>query len=110
VDGERLGAVHEAEGPDESRDAQDVVGVVVREKDLSQAEADPVPHHLSLGPFAAVEQQHLALAVDRERRDVALHGGRGGAGAEKRGGEHGEEGRRVDGWTGTLLAVPAYSP
>ena len=89
VEHHRRGAVLQAHGPEQAGDAEDVVGVIVGEEDLAEGEADPVPHHLPLGALAAVEEDRLAFALQRETGDVAVDGGTGGAGAEKGDGKHG---------------------
>jgi hypothetical protein len=88
VERHRLGAVLEPHGPQESGDAEDVIGVVVGEEDFAEREADPVAHHLPLGALAAVEEEHLPFAVHREAGDVAVERRRRGAGAEEGDGEH----------------------
>ena len=42
-------------------DLEDVIQVVVGEEDLGEREAYPVPHHLALGPLAAIEEDGLPL-------------------------------------------------
>ena len=63
--------------------AEHVIGMEMREENVAGHQRDPVPHHLSLGPFAAVEQESLTVAHERDRRDVALYGRPRGGGAEK---------------------------
>src|SRR5256885_16211772 len=63
----------------------------MREENLGQRKAHPVAHHLALRALAALEQERLTLAYQRHRRDVALHGGAGGGGAEKRHAQHAAE-------------------
>ena len=63
----------------------------VGEEDVPEGKAHSVAHHLALGPFAAVEQHRLALALNRDGGDVAVDGGAGGAGAEEGQGKHGRE-------------------
>ena len=41
-----------------------MVGVKVRKEDFGQREADPIAHHLTLGPFAALEQERFAFAMN----------------------------------------------
>ena len=79
----------EPHGPEQAGDAEDVVRVVVGEEDLGEGKADPVPHHLPLVALAAVEEDRLPLALHGKPGDVAVHGRRGGAGAEEGGGQHG---------------------
>src|ERR687896_562444 len=69
--------------PHEADDANDVIGVQVREENVLEHERDAVAHHLPLRPFAAIEQHRLSLADERERADVALDGGPGSGGAEE---------------------------
>src|SRR5829696_3514117 len=47
----------------------------VREEQICQRERDAVAHHLALRSFAAVEEQRLTFAHERDRCDIALHGG-----------------------------------
>src|ERR1043166_9171540 len=70
-----------------------MVGVVVGEEQLAEGKAHSVAHHLALGSLAAVEEQHLPLALDRKGRDVAFYRGAGGSGAEEGQGKHGPKGR-----------------
>ncbi len=81
--GKRRGAVQQAHGSHQADDAQHVIGVEVAEEDLAEAEAHAVAHHLALGALAAIENERLALAVDGERRHVAVHRRHRGAGAEE---------------------------
>src|SRR5437867_2840135 len=64
---------------DKPDDAQEMIGVKVREEDLGQRKAHPVAHHLALGALAALEQQRLAFAHESESADVPLDGGPSGA-------------------------------
>jgi len=64
-------------------DADDVVGVKVRKKDICHRERDVVTHHLALRSLAAVEEQRLAFAHERQRGDVALDGRARGRGSEE---------------------------
>ena len=52
--------------------AEEMVGVHVREEDVLEGERHPEPHHLPLGPFAAVEHQRLAFAHEGDRWNIAL--------------------------------------
>ena len=72
-----------------TENAEKMVGVVVGEENVLEGKADPVAHHLALGAFAAIEQQHLSLAVHCEGGDVAVYGGTSCARAEECQGEHG---------------------
>ena len=78
------------QGPNQPDDPDEVIRVEMREEDVGQREPHPVAHHLALGAFAAVEQQEIAIPVQRDRGDVALHCGASRRGAEKRDAEHGE--------------------
>ena len=80
---ERLDAPLKRHRPHQPNDANDVVGMEVREEDVLQHERDAVAHHLTLRPFAAIEQHRLSLADDRERADVALDRGASGGRAEE---------------------------
>jgi hypothetical protein len=78
VDRERQLAATERERLQHSRQAEVVVGVVVREKDLLELEEpDVAAEKLALRPFATVEEQTLAAAANERRRQAALGGGRG---------------------------------
>ena len=90
VERDRRGPVLQSHRPQQPGDAEDVIRVIVGEEDLGEGEAHPVPHHLPLVALAAVEEDRLPFALDREPGDVAVDGGRGGAGAEEGGGQHGE--------------------
>ena len=66
------------------RQAEEVVGVEVREEDLLQVgQADRRPLQLALRPLAAVEQEPLAAAPDEEGRRPALRGRHRGGCAEE---------------------------
>src|SRR6266567_2428880 len=67
-----------------------MVGVKVSEEHLGQGEAHPVAQHLALRPLAALEQQRLTFAHQRERGDVALYCRPGGGRPKESDGEHGE--------------------
>src|SRR5205807_3767384 len=86
-----LGARLQPERTNQPDHSEKMVGVKMREEDLGQGEAHPVAHHLALGALAALEQERLALAHQRHRGDVALHGGTGGGSAEKRHAQHAAE-------------------
>ena len=88
VQPDRLLATLEPQRPQQPDYPEEMIGVKVREKDLGQGEAHPKAHHLALGAFAALEQQRLALAHQGEAGDVALDGGPGRRGTEKRETEH----------------------
>ena len=83
----RFGARLQRERAQQAEDAEDVIGVVVREEEVVERERDAVAHHLALGALAAVDEQRFALADEGERRDAALDGGAGGGGAEEAEGE-----------------------
>src|SRR3989449_1699321 len=83
VQKQRLRPPLETERSDQSNDAQEMIGVKVREKDLGQRKADAVAHHLALGAFAALEQERLAFAVNGEAADVPFDCWPGGGGAEE---------------------------
>ena len=66
------------------RQAEEVVGVEVREEDLLQVgQADRRPLQLALRPLAAVEQEPLAAAPDEERSRGALRRRHRGSRAEE---------------------------
>ena len=64
VQKQRFGPPLQAERPDQADDAEEMVGVKVRKEDFGQREADPIAHHLTLGPFAALEQERFAFAMN----------------------------------------------
>jgi hypothetical protein len=51
----------------QTRETEEVVAVFVGHKDVVDGEPRRVSHHLSLGPFAAVEKQQVAFAFDGDR-------------------------------------------
>ena len=64
--------------------AEEVVGVEVREEDLLQVgQADRRALQLPLRPLAAVEEEPLAAAADEQRRRPALRGRHRGGRAEE---------------------------
>jgi hypothetical protein len=65
----------ERKRPAQSNDSKNMVSVQMREKNIDKCEAHSVPHHLPLGSFAAVEEQGLAFANNRDRGDIALNSG-----------------------------------
>ena len=71
------------------REPQKVVAVEVGEEDVGHREPHAVPHHLPLRALPAVEQQRLALALERDGRHRPLHRGPRRRRAEKGEGEHG---------------------
>src|SRR6267143_2504286 len=73
----------QAQRPNQSNDAQEMIGVKVGEEDLGERKAHPVAHHLALGAFAALEQERFAFAMDGEARDVPFDCGPGGGRAEE---------------------------
>ena len=83
VQQERLGPPLKPERSDQSDDAQKMIGMKVGEEDLGKREADPVAHHLALGPLTALEQQRLTLSVNGEATDVPFDCWPGGGGAEE---------------------------
>src|SRR6267143_1919781 len=95
-----------------------MIGVEVGEEDLGERERHPKAHHLALGALATLEQQRLALSLQGQRGDVALHGGPGGGRAEKGDGEHASEykggyvGMWVCGTSRCTVAshIPTYPP
>src|SRR6185369_13169210 len=80
----RLVAPAERERLEHPRQAEEVVGVVVREEDLLQVrEADRRALELALRAFAAVEQQPFAAAADEQRGRAAVRRGHRGGRAEE---------------------------
>src|SRR2546421_7962772 len=86
VEKQRLGTALQAERADQPDDAEEVIGVKVREEDLGGREAHAVAHHLALGAFAALQQKRFALSVDSQSRNVSLDGGPGRRRAKERDG------------------------
>src|SRR5207237_1805334 len=86
VEKQRLGTALQAERADQPDDAEEVIGVKVREEDLGEREAHAVAHHLALGAFAALQQKRFALSVDSQSRNVSLDGGPGRRRAKERDG------------------------
>jgi hypothetical protein len=60
-------------GAHETNNAKNMIGVQVCEKNILQREGDSVAHHLSLGTFAAIEEERLTFAHERDSRDVSFH-------------------------------------
>ena len=80
VDRERELPSAEREGLEHARQAEVVVGVVVREEDLLELdEPDVAPEQLALGSLGAVEEEAVAAATHERRRERALRR-RGGSG------------------------------
>ena len=76
-------AVLQPHGAEEPGDAQHVIGVIVSKEDLGKGEPDAVPHHLSLGALATVEEDHLPFPSHGERRHVPVDRGDRRAGTEE---------------------------
>ena len=76
--------------PEQPRQAEEVVGVAVRDEDAGKREAGAEPHDLTLGSLAAVPQDRLAFALDRDPRHIAADGWPRGGGAQKADSYHGE--------------------
>jgi hypothetical protein len=73
-----------------------MIGVIMGEEDIPEGKPDPVPHHLALVAFAAIEEQRLAFALHREPGHVAVDGRDGGASAEEGHAQHGRKLLRKD--------------
>src|SRR5262249_22055257 len=103
--------VEQAHGAKQPYDSEEMIGVPVGKEDVPESEAHSIAHHLALGPFAAIEQHRLSLALDRDGGDVALDGGAGGSGAQegqgKQGREDSEHGRREKGDGRREIRVPS---
>ena len=70
-------AAAEREGLQHPRQAEDVIGVQVREEDVLEVDEPGVrAEQLALRPLAAVDEQPVAAAAE-ERRGGAARGGRG---------------------------------
>jgi len=69
---ERFGPGLELHRPHQADDAEDMIGVEMGEEDVAEDKRDAVAHHLSLGPFTAVEHQRFAFAHDSDGGHVAL--------------------------------------
>ena len=84
VDRERGLASAQGERLQHPRQAEEVVGVVVREEDLAQLdEADVGAQQLALRPLGAVEQEPLAAAAHERGRGRTLRGRHRARGAEE---------------------------
>src|SRR5690606_30621737 len=79
----RLLAALEPHRPEQADHAEEMVGVHVREEDVTDREARLEPHHLTLRALAAIEEHLLALTVEVDRTDVAADRRAAGGGAEK---------------------------
>jgi hypothetical protein len=69
--------------PEEPDDANEVIGVEVREEDVVEVEGDSVAHHLALCAFTAIEEKGLSLAEERDGRNVAFDSGSSSGSAEE---------------------------
>src|SRR5690606_22868185 len=78
----RLLAALEPHRPEQADHAEEMVGVHVREEDVTDREARLEPHHLTLRALAAIEEHLLALTVEVDRTDVAADRRAAGGGAE----------------------------
>ncbi|UEC42141.1 MAG: hypothetical protein METHAR1v1_370020 [Methanothrix sp.] len=88
-DGDRLPPPLEGHSLEKPRYPQDVVGVEVGYEDVVEVHHPRLrPHHLPLGPFAAVEEDQLPLTVYQDRRWVPLRGGKGSRSSKKGHSEH----------------------
>jgi len=80
----RLVAAAQRERLQHPRQAEEVIGMEVREEDLLQVgQPDRRPLQLPLRPLAAVEEEPLAAAPDDQGRRPALRGRHRGGGAEE---------------------------
>ena len=78
VDGERDLPATERERLQHARQAQIVIGVIVREQDLGQLhQPDRRPEELALGALAAIDQEPLASAPHERRREGPASGRHG---------------------------------
>src|SRR5690606_20891085 len=75
VEPQRRAAILERHRAQQSGQPQCVVGVIVGEEHLADAEPGGVAHHLPLAALTAVEQHRFTGTLDQHRSDVALDGG-----------------------------------
>jgi hypothetical protein len=61
-------------GAHEPNDAEQVVRVKVREKNVVNVEGDSVAHHLALRALAAIEQERFSFAEQRDGGHVPFDG------------------------------------
>ena len=84
VHGQRHLAASEREGLQHSRQAEIVVGVVVRQEDLGKLdEPDRGTQKLALRPFAAVDEDPLSAAAEERAGEPTLGSGHGARGSEE---------------------------
>jgi hypothetical protein len=83
VERDGQGAVLQSHGAEESRDTEQVVGVIVTKEDLAEGKPDAVPHHLALVSFPAVEEERLAFALHRQAGNVPVDSRGRGARSEE---------------------------
>ena len=72
VDRERGGALHVPERLDDPEDAEEVIGVPVRDEDGIDGEPGLRTHHLLLGALPAVEEQGVGAPPDQYAGGVPL--------------------------------------
>jgi hypothetical protein len=68
----RIGSPLQGHCSEQAGEPEEVIGVKVTEEDVVQGEGHAVAHHLSLRPFAAVEEQRFALAFHDDARNTPL--------------------------------------
>ncbi len=84
VDGQRHLAAPEREGLQHPRQAEVVIGVVVRQEDLGKLdEAHGGAQQLALRPLATVDEDPLPAAAEQRAGEPALGGGHGARGSEE---------------------------
>lgn len=86
---ERIRPALKCHRPDQASDPEKVIGVEVRQKQISHPEARSVAHHLPLRTLAAVEQKKITLSLNRDRAHVTANRRAGCRGAQERDSDHG---------------------
>ena len=65
-----------------------MVGVNMGDEDRTNCESGSVPHHLTLSPLSAVEEEKVPLSLNREPAHVPPNGRSGCCGTEEREADH----------------------
>ena len=80
---QRFSARSERQGAKQAEEAEKVIGMKVREENISDRERDSVAHHLALSAFAAIDEHGLTFADERDRRNTAFNSRAGGGSSEE---------------------------
>ena len=84
IDVERVGSVVEAHALNEPGETKEVVPVEMRDEDAADFhERDRGMEELSLGPFAAVQENELSFGVERNGARRTVLGGPGTCGSQE---------------------------